>query len=269
MSLPSGTRTGYSHVGCYARCLGDCDGKLSREHWISESALRLLDPSGLVTLEGLAWQRPGDKHSIYPPQVAGRVLCRRHNTALSDIDVAGCAFFEALLRTNRLQTEEPSDAGGRCVLLSNGHDIERWFLKVLIGGLVSGNMRISGDRQQVWEPIPAYVEFLFGLRPTLPRGGLYIIDPNGVAPPSPGTINLAPLSRHETPSGLLAFLAGFQFCLAIGPRDDAPLVNGVFRPKELIIGTPQGSVVMSLSWEIPGDDHGAVLRWVKDGSGLQ
>lgn len=262
MTAPPGLRTGYSHEGCYARCLADCDGKLSREHWISESALRLLDPCGPITFEGLGWQSAAKAQTMYPRQAASHVLCRRHNNALSIIDEAGTAFFKALLHINRLQAAEPLHTQNRCLLLSNGHDIERWLLKVLIGGIASGNMRVNGCRQQDWEPIPEYIEFLFGWQTTLSHGGLYIIDPNGVAPPSPGTLNIAPLSRHGSPVGLLAFLAGFQLCLAIGPRDDTPLVNGVFRPKELITETPQGSIVLGISWEVAGDDQGAVLRWV-------
>jgi hypothetical protein len=77
--------------GCWAASLGDCGGKLSREHTISGC----LFPSGKVTVEGFDWCPNGPK-TIGVAGLVRRILCERHNSSLSELDSAMLKCFEAI-----------------------------------------------------------------------------------------------------------------------------------------------------------------------------
>lgn len=126
---PKPSRTGLSVDKCYASCLGDCGGSLSREHYISESILRDLNQGKQLAVKGFPWlENPNEFKSLSPAALTARILCERHNSALSPLDtVAGSLFTEIL------SPDAPR------LRLFNGHDIERWLLKVLCGITVSRN----------------------------------------------------------------------------------------------------------------------------------
>src|SRR5688572_9441951 len=92
---PGLPRTGNSHPGCYARTLRDCSEKLSREYWISQSILDLGD--SMIVARGLPWLKPGESRRISSKSLAARILCTRHNSALSSLDHVGLRVWEHLV----------------------------------------------------------------------------------------------------------------------------------------------------------------------------
>src|SRR5262249_25028570 len=50
---PPAPRTDFTHERCYAQSFADCSTKISGEHWISHSLLKVLAPSGTFTVGGL------------------------------------------------------------------------------------------------------------------------------------------------------------------------------------------------------------------------
>ncbi len=132
-TTPPGTKTGYSNSRCYARALSDCDRKLSREHYISESILSLRDKS--IGITGFPWLDSGEQRSISKASLTAKVLCSRHNSVLSGLDSTALLLFTYLMGLNIEENQE--------VLLINGEEIERWMLKALCGVVASGNPPLS------------------------------------------------------------------------------------------------------------------------------
>jgi hypothetical protein len=148
---PPGARTGYSHPSCYARVLGDCSEKLSREHYISKKLLERLGPSFMV--DGVPWHE-GPK-SVTPDNLAAKVLCQRHNEALGPLDNNITDLYDALILWH-----DGHQVGVRGF---DGEDIERWALKAMIGFLVSGSATDLSGRKARARTVPEdYLRVLFG-----------------------------------------------------------------------------------------------------------
>lgn len=69
---------------CWAQCLGNCSGKISREHPISPSVFG----GDEIVVQGFPWCRDRPK-KISVANLTEKVLCQKHNSDLSDIDKAG------------------------------------------------------------------------------------------------------------------------------------------------------------------------------------
>ncbi len=128
LTIPPGLTTNKEFAFCYAAPFRDCKGKRSAEHVVSESVLyELVHGNSHVAVSGRTWQRvPYQKIPI--SGTGSHILCERHNSALSQLDERMRDLF-VWLRT-------VGNAGAiRKARLFNGHDVERWMLKVLVGTL--------------------------------------------------------------------------------------------------------------------------------------
>ena len=75
--------------GCWATSLEDCEGKISREHLVSQS----LFPEGNITVSGLHWCKDGPK-TVGLAALTGKILCQKHNSELSELDTTVKQAFE-------------------------------------------------------------------------------------------------------------------------------------------------------------------------------
>jgi hypothetical protein len=161
---PPGERTGYSHRQCYARGLEDCSPDLTREHYISKGLLKSV--GDVIETSGLRWQN-GVTMPLSPEALAARILCKRHNEALSPLDAEAKQFFRALREIDAaLGDEAPPTASG--TFMFNGPNIQRWLLKCLIG-LVESHK--PPDRLRDHD---LCVRVLFGEATWPPHWGLYL-----------------------------------------------------------------------------------------------
>lgn len=85
-ATPPPPPTGYSNNGCYLRRLSDCCSTISKEHYISRSALEIFETDGNVRVTGMPWFQPGESRVLPINGLAANILCVRHNTALSSFD---------------------------------------------------------------------------------------------------------------------------------------------------------------------------------------
>lgn len=70
---------------------------------------------------------------ILPPvALASKVLCERHNSALSPLDTAATDLYAILRRINAELGDEAPTAPSETFTVG-GVDLERWLLKALIG----------------------------------------------------------------------------------------------------------------------------------------
>jgi len=151
--------------------LADCSPDISREHYVSHGLLKLLSIEGKVTIDGFPWQNAGAVGRFPPATLTGKILCGRHNLALSALDAVASRLFERIDRFHRELVDSTTRHQTRFFLF-NGHDIERWMLKTLCGAVVSGNAEIRTGESN-WKPPLEWFEILFGEDPFPPGCGLY------------------------------------------------------------------------------------------------
>ncbi|MCP5082324.1 MAG: SEC-C domain-containing protein [Alphaproteobacteria bacterium] len=137
--IPPGPVTGLSNERCFMKSAADCSAELSREHYISRSIISQLDE---MLVEGAPWMEEGEAKVYGKNALTARVLCTRHNNALSPLDyAAGQAFrqfHEAMdyVKKNSL-ARRPKH------FLVSGDGLEFWGIKTLaamfVGKIASSN----------------------------------------------------------------------------------------------------------------------------------
>jgi hypothetical protein len=127
-------QTGYRHEKCYANADNNCSTKISREHFISERYLQQIAVNHTNKIAGLAWQEP-QTFSILPTKgLASRILCDRHNSALSSLDSEFGSFAGTIRDFDRgITSVSVTRTVSECM-------IELWMLKCLVGLSVSKNI---------------------------------------------------------------------------------------------------------------------------------
>ena len=243
------------HPRCYSRALAGCSSKLSLEHFISHSVQRIIaGPSGMVLVGD------GKSRRRVPASTFGsRVLCGVHNNSLRQLDNVGARFFDALhgmkAATGRLR------GGDEPVLNAvNGHDVERWLLKLLIGAAAG----FMAETKKQWGPPLLWVRVLYGLQ-RMPRNCGLSFRPSNEKQSDWNSISIAPLWPTKGGpfelSGLSVVLAGYEFCLLMKPEAHRA---GVYRPGafRMTSSTSGGQSVLIVGWENPHPLMTVDLEWV-------
>ncbi len=162
--------------GCWAAALGGCGGGISREHLISAG----LWTGDMLTVVGYPWCRTEPK-TVPVQTLVSKILCRVHNSALSEIDAAAKRAFHAIragqaLGNRRHALGIPKKRWKYQRFGVDGTLLERWFLKTAINMTVAypGDMRwAQGDRPATDPPLEL-IQMAFGFIPVPPPLGLYI-----------------------------------------------------------------------------------------------
>jgi hypothetical protein len=154
---------------CYAHTLGDCDGPLSREHYLSAGILRALDDGGGVRISGLPFLE-GRTERLPPNAFAAKILCQKHNAELSPLDAEVLRLFNEIMAIDGL-----SEVRGRQLPVTfDGNFIERWFLKFMLG-VIAGGLARKRDGTVLGPDIPEkFVRICFGLQSHDLHTGLYV-----------------------------------------------------------------------------------------------
>jgi len=163
-TTPPGIITGIRVPKCYAQVTSDCRPPLSRDHAIANAIWEDFQRTLITRILS-----DGSTRCV-PPSAAGRkVLCRRHNSALSPLDDVGRRFVRALLYQIQHRSE---NSPHHTHILFNGFDIERWMLKVLCT-MAHGERESRVHASTTWRVPRSWSKVLFEGRP-FPRGaGLY------------------------------------------------------------------------------------------------
>lgn len=165
-------------MACWASCLGDCEGRSSREHLFSSNLF-----GSSVTVTGGPY---GDEPlRIGTGSLVSRILCEKHNSDLSPLDAEAGRFSQHLdelfarheERTDQYQRGE----GGSWEVIEYSADrdlLTRWFTKTTINlanvlpfvvGWSSGREPIDPPEALVrtvffGEPLPENSKLLAGVR---------------------------------------------------------------------------------------------------------
>lgn len=238
--------TKISQPYCYARPLADCGQKQSKEHYISEVLLRHLNLDDGLLVAGLHWQREEAKR-IAPAALTAHILCERHNHCLSGLDAFAMRLFRSL-------DERGAEGSGKEQLFAfNGHDIERWLLKVLYGLLHSGNIRF--DRPVDTALSAQWLEVLFGVR-SFPDGcGLYVRVEVGSRFEGPRGLRINPIASKQKLSGIVVSVCGYDLLLSLIPMEDRVFQGArhAYRPFELHTSGTRFEKSVIFCWDGPAD----------------
>ena len=239
-------QTGYRHEKCYANDDNNCSTKLSREHFISERYLRQIAVNHTNKIASLAWQEL-QTFSILPTKgLASRILCSRHNSALSSLDSEFGSFAETIRDFDRGIT---SASVTRTV---SGCIIELWMLKCFLGLSVSKN--IGGALK------PECVNILFERQMWPTEWGLYYCT-DAQGGPIYHTDSLA-VETLTAPDGRLLggkfVVQGLPFYLVLG-KPGNPRAFGIWHPREIIFKFPTVEKRISLTWDGQGGSQSVLL----------
>lgn len=140
--------TGVSHERCYLRGTNACGTKITREHFISENILEKISPDRKLFPQGGSHFFGGTvPTTIGIDAFTAKVLCDRHNSALSPLDTVAGVAFDAIGRTFCNLVELNSGASHVCSLaLASRLDLERWLVKVFYGLVAAGKIKGAGGR---------------------------------------------------------------------------------------------------------------------------
>jgi hypothetical protein len=254
--------TGFSgsHANCYLSSTNTCSTKISSEHVISGSVLNVLTEKS-IEISGVPWLKPGEKKRIGIASLVANCLCTAHNSSLSALDTAAGKFFEAIQKCGTTETRPGLE------FIVNGHDIERWFLKMLAGMSVSNYLGANGVPLTGFHSSIDIVGLLQDPRKWMPPLGLYFTQSLGHRFRREDSFALAPLSLDESGeiAGMLGDVQGLHIAvLAINrPIQGSSLERSSYRPGRInfIIGDARHTIL--LSWD-DGFVHGEItLTWDK------
>ena len=241
---PPGPVTNYTHPQCYLSITNDCSTKLTREHIVSSAVLREIDI--VIALEGLPWLQPRQKKHLRISAINSKVLCDRHNTALSKLDKIGTKFFKALK-----QFTIASYNGKERLVIVSGRDLERWMLKILYGLLASNSLQ-----QDYGNPIRCNVDqrcidLLYEKVPFEQGRGLFVRTDYPGPMPAQRRLRIRPLLKvaEQKLKGIELNILGFDFLLSTCPIN---VEGGIFRPGFFLFSSHTGTKVIRLTWPDPG-----------------
>lgn len=211
----------FQHPKCYASELRNCSQTITAEHFVSEGVLNDLQEGGRLMVTGFPWQPdPKTPISVAPAALTAKVLCEHHNWALSPLDAIGIRFMKCIKLA--LNPERPALVPERREWwLFNGHDIERWLLKVLCGTASAGNLRFQGQRLSKTKPPSEILDLLYGKTWFSGGTGLYLANGLNDEIRDQNNFSFAPWMDEtgQIIRGCIFMARGFGLLLALMPPD--------------------------------------------------
>jgi hypothetical protein len=225
---------------------------MSREHYVSESVLRAIDGGGkTIEVRGLPRQPNDTSQRISTAALTGRVLCERHNGALSELDTAALNFVRIAE-----QIHEGFNSGVDEEFIVDGDQFERWMLKVLCGFLASQNMvNQRGQRIRDWNPPRHWLDSLFKRCPFGTDNGLWVCGAQGRV--SRHLLRFSPLwgADQQTSIGLRMWLFEDEYVLVMDESvryaSERLLDNAMHRPGCIVYRDPSCSKRLTFHWQQP------------------
>jgi hypothetical protein len=182
----------------------------------------------------------GDKESKLLPAdsiAVAKVLCSRHNLALSPLDAMAGRLLESfdLLHVNRKEGDP-----NQITYIFDRLDFERWLLKLLCGKVRSRGVFVEGNRVKNWKPPIRWLRILFGYETLSHPCGLYM--PNAIVGRKASIWRGGKFASCIADGAVKGLMGGFNnqsFLLAMeDPNTNAPYLNAIYHPHQLIIRSP-------------------------------
>jgi hypothetical protein len=150
---------------------------MSREHTVSQC---LFDDEA-ITVRGLPWCLDEAK-TVGLSSLVRKILCKKHNSGLSELDSAALNAFNALREVVKIEQARRGRTARAWTIkrfVVDGPNLERWFLKTLINVAFKGQKIIGPGSHRAGTPSKELVEIVFGLRKFEDGAGLYVAGSAG------------------------------------------------------------------------------------------
>lgn len=226
----------------------NCSEKLSREHYISKN---ILDQFNQLAASGLPWHLDDQMVKYGANALASKVLCSRHNTALSPLDSAAGHAFRQITDAMNYVTKKSLARQPKFFLVS-GDALELWGIKTLLG-LYSAKVARSKGKVLAADYEVDVVTALKALSGggVLKPLGLYIHPSTGEA--IRHGIGVAPLTANDEKvlSGLRMNMTGITLDFILDQRGGNPrfFEEGQFyRPWILDLNGPERCARIIFTW---------------------
>jgi hypothetical protein len=233
----------------------DCSPDLSAEHYMSRSVLEAL--GNTVAIGGVPWLPLGERREIGINKLTAKILCRRHNAALSALDSAGGEFARRV-RSIHSDLNRKSLSRKHSLVLMSGEALELWMLKAACGLFYSKNAARDGTRLIDSHTIDQSLAFDALLRGMwAPRCGLYTRAPKGHIIPVENSVAISPLTapNEKRVAGAGLIVRGLEFALIFDPAwenfDSLTSEGWILRPTELVFASGKRAHSIGLTW-LPG-----------------
>lgn len=202
---------------CWAACIGDCNGGMSREHVVSKCLF--VTPG--VTVKGLRWCKDKPK-TVGLESLTAKILCQTHNNALSPLDEAAGVAFDALRELcateNRRHTTSLLTRLATPTPIIDAKLLERWFLKTLLNLSHGGEFFIGPSGVEIGVAPPDLVKICYGDAPFQGAAGMYVAANSGMILSSTDTLQFSPLLKDARILGGFFEFRGVRFFLALMPE---------------------------------------------------
>jgi hypothetical protein len=210
-----------------------------------------METSEGVKITGIPWLKQQVEKWISPRRMVAKILCKRHNEALSPLDYQAGRLIRTIGKFDR-EFNDPEPRPD--IVFFSGEDIERWMLKTICGTIASANA--FKDRVTGIDDVPTgWVDLLFGKTAWNAPFGLYLKHSVQMRH-SRSFFFQAGRGSHDGPLLVadlhlngLAFVVPVVKCLN-------PESLGVYRPRT--IRFRQGKIIkfMELCWQDPQYEMG-------------
>lgn len=127
--VPAGEVTGHAHPKCYMAGTNNCSKGTSREHYVSDAILKRFDS---LAVTGMPWQAKDQTDMLPAKALVANVLCERHNSALSPLDVFGSMAFDAITDASDYAVTQKYPGRIEHFFMS-GEGLELWLFKLAAG----------------------------------------------------------------------------------------------------------------------------------------
>ncbi len=210
---------------CWAAACGGCGEGPSAEHIVS----KCLFPEGVVHVSGFEWCK-GETKSIGVNGLERQILCKTHNSALSEADTEAKNAIALFQRSAPPTKDDP--LGNNIV---NGRKLERWLLKTAINLSFRGNLHIgvgmNGSMPGL--PSPYLIDVAFGKLPFSHQMGAYFLFPAEETLHQPSEIIMIPLIKDGHIGGFYFELRSQAVFLNLFPGHAPPTIGTVAARLEL------------------------------------
>jgi hypothetical protein len=255
--LPPGPKTNYRQDGCYLAFTKDCSKGISAEHYLSRSVLKELS-GPTVGADGFFWQEPGERQELSINRLTSKILCARHNSALSGLDDEAALFLKRLKEIFTISGRHSLSTKRTSTIIS-GETLELWFLKLACGLFYS--KIASSDRHQLYKDHLVddniIAQAMFSKR-WYPHCGLYLRGHIG-SKIGDNAISVAPATatNEKRYVGVHITIMGLELSVVFDPRGANPNQFGPegwrFRPTDVIFRIGRRTNWMILTW--PSDNE--------------
>jgi len=255
---PPGVATGYSHPKCYLHLCNDCSTDISREHYMSEAVLSQLGK--MLSVTGMPWLNAGEVKEISVANLTARILCKRHNEALSPLDQEAALFFGDL-RNVILDLDRKTLSRKPHFHLVSGQTLELWMLKVACGvyfsvGAGGGQLLSKTHTIDMYKVTRALFDGQWDN-----RAGLYFLGNRGSVLSFSDHVQFSLLSNDKDLvfGGVRISLLGLtlEFLFDTSNANPGPWQGLIRRPTELTFTHGQRSHYFILTWP-PGTPEQSV-----------